>query len=704
MPSEVFGLKESTINQLLQEQNDTEYNVFYIPSYQRKYSWKQENWDQFFLDIEDHMEDPEELRDLFLGTIITLNNANSTKIMQIHDLIDGQQRLTTILIFYVAILEKLKELQDLNDNNKRKSQRLMDELTTICAPERLVHRNDLLSPGAIETMYQRLHNTILGSTVLVQVDRRSKYFLAYKTFANKLHTKLNKQQSDDEKFAMINQFVVVVKRSRIIWATVSELSFAIEMFDVLNSRGQPLNVTDIIKTSYLTEMLHKYKIIRIPEQNIVEWVDGFWKSLVQIFDAQKNDFIFRRFLRHYYILCKQSSILENRMPDVYKVWFDQIFNEITPTIMISMNQFEKNILRSAAIYGFILDPIKSKLPSHLDLKYLEKLKSVPHPITSIEKTITEMIYDISKLELVQINLLILCVIDIFSSGNFQQNEYNNRIVILKKIINNILRFVIRRNLTDEPRPNKMDGLVLEIIKEINKDNSVLEKLKKADECIVTMLLAKSEHFFAAKLDDIQYSSSNLNLLFLLHILEKWSIANNDGTYILRDHQTVFDAFEVTTSNKQRWQIEHILPQSFSNANDQGNTDIDDDDDDDNDTISVSAPNDIKKWIDSLNEWGSNLVRADKEQRLKSIHSLGNLTLIEHNASLGAKILKEKQDFVKNHQQVGYKANFPNVLNRIIKFANSSNEEVDLTTTTIWTEKEIDKRSIAMVEHLKNLLR
>ena len=88
-------------------------------------------------------------------------------------------------------------------------------------------------------------------------------------------------------------------------------------------------------------------------------------------------------------------------------------------------QFEKNILRSAAIYGFILDPIKSKLPSHLDLKYLEKLKSVPHPITSIEKTITEMIYDISKLELVQINLLILCVIDIFSSGNFQQNEYKD---------------------------------------------------------------------------------------------------------------------------------------------------------------------------------------------------------------------------------------------------------------------------------------
>ena len=42
-------------------------------------------------------------------------------------------------------------------------------------------------------------------------------------------------------------------------------------------------------------------------------------------------------------------------------------------------------------------PQEFHIPDNEDEKYLEKLKSVPHPIKSIEKTITEMIYDISKL-------------------------------------------------------------------------------------------------------------------------------------------------------------------------------------------------------------------------------------------------------------------------------------------------------------------
>lgn len=93
---------------------------FYIPLYQREYSWDTDNIEQLLEDISKGIErlvdekDENEVR--FLGTIITVGEVNKNNIqpqdtqalpVKIDKLIDGQQRLSTIAIFATLLYKHI---------------------------------------------------------------------------------------------------------------------------------------------------------------------------------------------------------------------------------------------------------------------------------------------------------------------------------------------------------------------------------------------------------------------------------------------------------------------------------------------------------------------------------------------------------------------------------------------------------------------
>src|SRR5258705_9259220 len=93
---------------------------FYIPLYQRDYSWDENNIDQLMEDIcqgiENLLEDPQEIR--FLGTIIRVTeNKNNIEAgepqaipTRIDSIIDGQQRISTIALLAALIYQRLQEI------------------------------------------------------------------------------------------------------------------------------------------------------------------------------------------------------------------------------------------------------------------------------------------------------------------------------------------------------------------------------------------------------------------------------------------------------------------------------------------------------------------------------------------------------------------------------------------------------------------
>ena len=89
-------------------------NVSYrIPPYQREYSWRKSHWEDLFEDLVDadgaH----------FLGTIITLDQTTDTLEGNILQVVDGQQRLTTLTILLAAVYALLQERrEDLDDDTR----------------------------------------------------------------------------------------------------------------------------------------------------------------------------------------------------------------------------------------------------------------------------------------------------------------------------------------------------------------------------------------------------------------------------------------------------------------------------------------------------------------------------------------------------------------------------------------------------------
>ena len=88
---------------------------FLVPDYQREYVWKADDQvEQFLTDIDnEYDENAEQQESYFIGSIIIVKNKNK------YDVIDGQQRLTTITLTLCAIRDLLsnQELTELQKNH-----------------------------------------------------------------------------------------------------------------------------------------------------------------------------------------------------------------------------------------------------------------------------------------------------------------------------------------------------------------------------------------------------------------------------------------------------------------------------------------------------------------------------------------------------------------------------------------------------------
>ena len=94
--------EERTISQILTEQI-----CYEIPPYQRPYSWEKENVQQLLDDLFEAYE--AEDKEYFIGSLITIEREKD----RLYDVVDGQQRLTTLNLI-------LARLRDHIDNTKVK--------------------------------------------------------------------------------------------------------------------------------------------------------------------------------------------------------------------------------------------------------------------------------------------------------------------------------------------------------------------------------------------------------------------------------------------------------------------------------------------------------------------------------------------------------------------------------------------------------
>ena len=96
MGSKITG-KEYSLNKIFSKEFD-----YYIPAYQRPYAWTEEETETLFDDLYEFFID-EQNDNYFLGSIVLIKEDDKPHA----DVIDGQQRLTTLTIFMAVVASHL---------------------------------------------------------------------------------------------------------------------------------------------------------------------------------------------------------------------------------------------------------------------------------------------------------------------------------------------------------------------------------------------------------------------------------------------------------------------------------------------------------------------------------------------------------------------------------------------------------------------
>ena len=215
---------------------------FLVPDYQRPYSWGEEEIVTLFNDLLLFTEGDVSKKNknsndtYFLGTVISFKNENGEQ-----EIIDGQQRITSLFLLLRAIYTKLKTFS--------KKTNLYDELLSEIEP--ILWKNVIKSEGAVKnvlissSVINDEGNNILkgilenGVTKEVVNDRYSlNYTLFQRLFDGLVY----------ENPGLMFEFVRYVLNRTLICPIITESQEgALNIFSTLNTRGMPLSESDIFK-------------------------------------------------------------------------------------------------------------------------------------------------------------------------------------------------------------------------------------------------------------------------------------------------------------------------------------------------------------------------------------------------------------------------------------------------------------------------
>lgn len=253
---------------------------FLIPEYQRPYAWTDDQVLTLFEDLVEYTNNQNE-SSYFLGCIVSFSNENKEQ-----EIIDGQQRITTLFLLLRAIHRKLQKMSDSKekDNFIRQIEPAIwkiDELTSVAD-----YSSVLIESKVLEVEYNQILENILK---IGEVEDKSKdrYSLNYKLLIKLLDEYANNEPLNFYRFTnnVLNKTIVLP-----IKADTQET--ALTIFSTLNDRGLPLSDADIFKAKIYNKLNEENKA-----KFVVEWKNLTLRSEKAAESIQKLFYYYMFYLR-----------------------------------------------------------------------------------------------------------------------------------------------------------------------------------------------------------------------------------------------------------------------------------------------------------------------------------------------------------------------------------------------------------------------
>lgn len=250
--------KDLNLFQLLSIQSEQ----FIIPSYQRRYAWGHNQIAALFEDIDMLREDDGHLFGMLILHSSTNQGVNKA------ELVDGQQRMTTISLLLIAIRNRYEELE-----NSSK----VDEINRMlyCKGYDDIEKSKLILGELDNKDYQQI---LKGDTENV-FNKNLGY--AYNWYLERI----NGHDKD-----WLNRFYYkFVNVAKIIRLDVGLAKDAYKLFETINNRGLRLSPTDLLKNFILG---HAAKI----SQTSLDDAKDLWSKIIISLDSIDTDGFFRQYM------------------------------------------------------------------------------------------------------------------------------------------------------------------------------------------------------------------------------------------------------------------------------------------------------------------------------------------------------------------------------------------------------------------------
>ena len=616
-------------------------NIFEIPEYQRPYVWKKEHWETLFTDIVDND------FGYFVGAIICAKKENqgtfaSTRYTK-YDVVDGQQRLTTLSIFLAAIYAVLNKYDEkiLSKKQKASFEQIERQLAVEISDDKfltrvLPHNKDNID-DYLNILMEAFPDIITKDTLSYNIsikdkDGRRLIPKAYEYFKKCIteYAEGDNEQYKANSVEQINRIIEILNKvnsTQLVIIKADSHSSANTLFEALNNRGEPLTITDLIKNQLFAALKGEHSGNFEKYRNA--WEEEIWQRVFMEDGKEIPGGDQERFFRHSYNAFRTAwnkPSTDKKIPTTFSVGKRaNLYASYDKMIGLDSLRVFEQIRECAKIY------------LRLQGKEIDNRLS-----TSLIKAYR----DLNRINGTTSYTLLLYLVKNRKSLHLMDEDF-------EKICRLLISFFVRRSFTDDPPANRLDSIFIDYIDEIEKNHYIGDTVREK----LTIWLkgkygadANDEKFKAHLREDVyDPKGTNSAIRFVLIKLAESHLKKNAPDFWRKDR---------TDKHKKEvyiWSIEHIMPQTLST------------------------------------EWKKMLAGGDDTESEKildeNVNKLGNLTLTTYNAELSNRQFFHKQ----NTKAIGYKDDV---------LANGLNSYV--CQQTEWGATQIQERTNLLVEAVSKI--
>lgn len=318
--------------------------TFFIPPYQRNYEWDEEMCEILYQDISKVAESEEAQH--FFGTVIYYAESTILGQPDKYILVDGQQRLTTTMLFLIAARDFIEDhtLRNYIDSKYLKNNNVSGDVEY------------KIKLKQVESDWQAYKNLILGESLDVN-DKNSKVFKNYNFFKVKLEKleQNNIKNLIERGLKKFNIVTIQLEPERNSWEKPQEI------FESMNSLGKPLSLADLVRN---------YLLLGKSSETQNTLYHNYWLKIEKNISGYNSAFNVSSFIRDYMQLIDGTSYkkaTDTNHKELYRD-FKNLFTEDN----------HEDLIQKLAEYSndySVLAGYKSSFNENIDLK-IQDLKIV----------------------------------------------------------------------------------------------------------------------------------------------------------------------------------------------------------------------------------------------------------------------------------------------------------------------------------------